>query len=128
MALQYRTEPEWKQFFLNAGIPDTEAATYATTFVNNRMTELVLPDLNKQYLSDLQIMVIGDVLSILRLANATSTNPPLVATNPLPAKPPSIKPPCINVDMTHPQFRKANIDWNIYRQIMGLQHDQIASH
>ena len=38
---------EWSKFFMDAGIPKTDAAQYAAVFNSNRMTFEMLMDLNK---------------------------------------------------------------------------------
>ena len=114
MALQYRTEPEWKTFFTNAGIPETEATSYAQKFVTNRMTERTLPAISKQHLTDIGITVLDDVLSIIQHATTPTANTIQANISTPLVKPPSIKPPSIIAEMTNPQFRKAKIDWDIY--------------
>ena len=61
-----RTKEEWTNFLIAAGIPQEDAAAYANAFVQNRLTELSLPDLSKEYLWDLGITIIGDIITILK--------------------------------------------------------------
>ena len=64
MALQ--TKEDWTKFVIAAGIPPEESATYVSGFANNRVTESSLPDLRKEYLKDLGITIIGNIITILR--------------------------------------------------------------
>ena len=60
MALQVKED--WIQFFIAAGILDAAANCYATTFVENCITESLLPQLDPQFLTQLGITTIGDIL------------------------------------------------------------------
>ena len=42
-----RVKEEWEPFFIVSNIPADTASTCATTFVQNRITEDILPDLTK---------------------------------------------------------------------------------
>ena len=59
---------EWKYFFINSGFQDTEASNYAQVFFNNRMRFELLSDLTKDYLKEMEITFIGDIMTILRYA------------------------------------------------------------
>ena len=106
------------------GIPDTDAATYTTKIHNNRVTELLLPDLNKQFLTDLGITVIGDILTILQHA---TQSPSSATSHSSFLKPAMAKAPEIAADMTCPQFRKFKVDWDVYKNITGISTAQIPS-
>lgn len=62
------TTKQWMRFFLDAGIPPDSAAHYAVTFEQNRMGLDMVGDLDKDYLRDLKITALGDIISILRAA------------------------------------------------------------
>jgi len=62
------TTKQWMRFFLDAGIPPDSAAHYAVTFEKNRMGLDMVGDLDKEYLRDLKITALGDIISILRAA------------------------------------------------------------
>ncbi|GIY54262.1 uncharacterized protein C19orf47 homolog [Caerostris darwini] len=59
---------QWIQFFRKAGLPPNVAANYALIFFDNRIQVDMLLDLSKEYLYDMDIKVMGDVIAILKYA------------------------------------------------------------
>ena len=125
-----RTEKDWENFFQKAGIPEDTSKTYAKSFKNNHVTELLLPELTKDLLNDLRITIIGDIFIILQQAKKSSSKSTVETTIKSPAftvKPPAAKLPLITSDMTHPQFCKFRIDWEIFKTVTAIPMDQIPS-
>ncbi len=65
MALRLRNESEWENFLTVANIPETVANSYAKILVENRFTETTLSQLTPEHLREIEITVLGDILSIL---------------------------------------------------------------
>ena len=134
MALPTDQEPEWTVFFEECGIPTEAATIYAKEFTENCLTKNELPDLNMDLLKSMGITAIGHALAILRHAKLKSTaevvNTPTIKSEYPVFKPPSVaaKLPEIPPEMTHPQFRKFRVDWDVYKQITGLPTNYIANH
>ncbi|KAK3773516.1 hypothetical protein RRG08_022231 [Elysia crispata] len=58
----------WINFFTSSGIPAGDATHYAIIFCDNRITREMLLDLSKEYLTDMGISRLGDVIAILKHA------------------------------------------------------------
>jgi hypothetical protein len=65
--------PVWFNFFLEAGIPPSDAGNYAVTFTQNRIQPDMMSDLTKEYLAEMGITVLGDVIAILKHARVVHT-------------------------------------------------------
>ncbi|CAH0746920.1 unnamed protein product [Bemisia tabaci] len=64
----YRMNGKWINFFNDAGIPSSAAATYALIFSENRISQDMLLDLDREVLKEMGIQTMGDVISILKHA------------------------------------------------------------
>ncbi|KAK2707911.1 hypothetical protein QYM36_015557 [Artemia franciscana] len=62
---------DWITFFREAGVPEGATANYAQIFKANRIKKELLVDLNKDYLKDMGVSVVGDIISILKHAKIT---------------------------------------------------------
>ena len=114
-----------------AGISDDARATrYAQAFVQHNITELSIPALDKDTLTELGVTAIGDRLSILTLTKTTSATA-TQATSKIPSTKATeqTKISTVTMDMTHhPEFQKFENDWKVYLSITNLQPVQFASH
>ena len=61
---------QWEQFFIVAGISSEESKTYAGMFDTNYSTETTIPVLSKDYLINLGVTIIGDILAIIQHAKS----------------------------------------------------------
>ena len=143
-----RDESAWETFFKDAGIEEEYAKEYSKIFVENRMTEISLPELSSDILKSLKIQCIGDTMAIVQKAkstsftntptstttlpnqfsssvNATASNAPTHTFKPPPA---SSSIPKITIEMTHAQFCKLRIDWSVYKEITQLPTDKVGVH
>ena len=73
--------PYWLKFFTEAGIPVGEATNYSMIFVDHRIQQSMLVDLNKEYLTDMGIKCMGDIIAILKQAKQVSSPPVTSVSN-----------------------------------------------
>ena len=130
LLMAQRTETQWVDFFANLAIPQEVATQYAANFVKNRVTDPVLPSLDKQTLNELGITVIGDVLAILQKVHppqdSSSANPlgplrtGLVTTSTSIVKPPQYNCPQLQTEMTSAQFLRFKVECDGYKPLVSL--------
>ena len=100
------------QHYKAAGVPPEDSAHYASAFGKNRLTELLLLDLTKEYLKAPGITIIGDITTVLKYIEQSHqlvSNNSVITTNPSNSRETivtstNISPPQLQAEMTHPQF------------------------
>ena len=130
MALRLRDKPTWIKFLTDISIPLEVADTYADIFVANRITDTTISSLTAENLATLKITVLGDVLAILQhIKSKTSTTPASSSNNTVNTTPAvnthrpastTVKLPEISCEMTHQQFRKVRVDWDVFKRITKI--------
>jgi len=63
----------WFKFFLDSGVPPSDAGNYAAMFNEHRIQPDMLGELTKDYLADMGITVLGDIIAILKHARIEHT-------------------------------------------------------
>ncbi|ESN96093.1 hypothetical protein HELRODRAFT_189105 [Helobdella robusta] len=56
----------WFKFFIDAGIPASDAGSYAVSFTENRIYSHMIMDLTKENLKELGVNALGDTIAILK--------------------------------------------------------------
>ena len=119
MALQTGSDlTDWKSIFTNAGIITASAKIYAQTFSSEGITRDTMHMLDRTMLKELGIKSMGDVLIILKLAKENLASPTTHVK-------PTAKPPQLNSEMTPQQFRKFEIDWDVFTKMTNLSDTQM---
>ena len=119
MALEW----SWQEWLENAGLAENEAKTYAKSFADNRVDPSFAPDLTKDLLKEMGVTVIGDIMNIMRYASP-DTKP---RTSHAAHVKPSVKIPELRAEMTHPEFRKFKVDWDVYKTMSQPESSQIPA-
>ena len=126
MALHLRSEPEWNNYLkATVGLREDQATAYSKIFNDNHFTEDSLSELTREYLNEIGITILGDVLTILKKSKPHA--PQLVSDSPPVVKPPPPKLPLLTMETTMPQWRKFKFDWTSFKNITQLPDNQIAS-
>ena len=120
--------PAWEGVFTSvAGIDADSSSKYAKTFADQRMTRAGLAALDRAALADLGVTIMGHVMAILAIPKQPAPAPaPVVIHAPAPvtassyAKPPAATAPQITETMTLQQWRKLEIDWQVFVTITNL--------
>ena len=125
----------WITFLEAAGIPSADSATYAKLLVDNRLADH--HDLTKEVLKDIGITIIGDIITIMKYSERSSSTAdlysaaeprPLLSNRPPPlSKPPVAVAPQINAEMTHQEFRKFTWDWGVFKTLTEIPDNRIPA-
>ena len=133
------TADKWAELLISIGIPSTPAKSYAEIFADNELHEEDIPDLTKEILLSLSITTLGHQLKIIRYGKRSQatrdikTDPDIASKESSqiyksPSASASVKLPNISSNMTHPQFRKALVDWNVYKAITAIPRNNFTAH
>ena len=98
----------WTKLFVENGIKEEQAAVYGDKFAEEEMTYGMLSQLDRDLLKEMGVKKIGDALAILSIDSSASVLKSSVLKTPAP------KLPQITSEMTHQQYRKFCIDWNVF--------------
>lgn len=98
----------WMKLFVENGIKEEQAAVYGDKFAEEEMTYGMLSQLDRDLLKEMGVKKIGDALAILSIDSSASVLKSSVLKTPAP------KLPQITSEMTHQQYRKFCIDWNVF--------------
>ena len=135
MALQVTSLEEWINLLTSGGIPSAAAETYAAKFVENRLTHLDLPDLDKTILTSLDITSLEDLHLAKRSPNTVASQQADIPSNEQSPRgyknssaSASVKLPTVTSNMAPPQFWKFRVDWDVYTTITGLPTQERTAH
>ena len=109
----------WKDVLeTEALISEADSEQYSHIFEQAKMTRQSLRMLDRQTLTELGVASVGNALAILSISQPQ----PIVAAHQLPpahrtVKLPTVTPPRVHSDMTHPQWRKFLVDWQVFQSV-----------
>lgn len=98
----------WKALFMANGIKEDSAKTYGDKFAAEEVTFGMLSQLDRDLLKEMGVKKIGEALAILNIDGSASPSKFSLLKTPAP------KLPQITSEMTHQQYRKFSIDWNVF--------------
>eukprot|EP00048_Salpingoeca_helianthica_P016100 m.230449 g.230449 ORF g.230449 m.230449 type:complete len:276 (+) comp18023_c0_seq1:41-868(+) len=93
----------WKTFFLDAGIPPSHAESYAMVFEDNRISQDMLEELNKEVLIDLGVTLVGHQIAIQRHAKKRNEAPKKSINSPAASAPAPAPAPAPPAPLVSPQ-------------------------
>ena len=115
------TPDDWERFLIEAGISTDSAKTHPTKFADEKLTIESLQMLDRSMLKELGVTLLEEALCILKQtkeATAQSTRIQALAA----------KPPNLNIEMTPQQFRKFQIDWDVFTKMTNMPGSQFNIH
>ena len=116
------TEAQWKHLFTSLSFNDATSTTYAQAFVAANVTDNVLPQLDKETLTELGVTSVGHRLTLLKHVKSLTPTPSTTKTT---VQTQLTK---LTSDMTQSQFRQFENDWRVYKEIVQLQTHQCVNH
>ena len=131
-----QSEEEWITFLSTTDIPPDDIARYSRLLIKASINGSILDYVDKDSLHELGIKVLGHKLAILKRINASRTPPELNISSkmlkdhsdaPATARI-SAKLPSLQDEMSHQQFRKFRVDWDVYKKLTGITSESYASH
>ena len=115
---------EWQKILVDAGIDDEAATTYSQTFHKQKLVVDSLSMLDRTLLTELGVNTLGDTLTIMRLGKEA---PRASLPNSTFVKAPVARLRQLHIEMTHQQFRKFEIDLDVFLKMTNLPSDQIPA-
>ena len=117
----HMTPEDWEWFFIEAGISTDSAKTHATKFGDEKLTIESLQMLDRPMLKELGVILMGEALCFLKQAKEATAQETGIQTL-------AAKPPHLNLDVTLQQFRKFQIDWDIFTKMTNMPSSQANIH
>ena len=113
----YMKPEDWERFFIVTGISMDSAKTHATKFVDKMLMRESLKMLDQSILKERGVIIMGEAPCIFKqtkeaTSQATYTHAPVA------------KPPQLNLEMTQQQFRKFQIDWDVFTKMKNMPRSQ----
>ena len=123
IALQtgFMTPEDWECFFIEAGISMDLAKTHATKFADEKLMIESLQMLDRSMRKELGVILMGEVQCIRKQAKEATTKATRIQAV-------ATKRPHLNLEMTSQQFRKFQIDWDIFTKMTNMPSSQTNIH
>ena len=116
-------ESSWTTLFVETGIVEERAKEYAPKFVEEGILRSCLSEFDIPTLKMVGVNRIGDAMAILSIGKNKGAD--ARGNRQIFAKTPTAKPPEANCNMTHQDFRKFCIDWEVYLNLTHIDDSQV---